>query len=91
VTNPVMRAIKAVLRPIVSNPVQASLVTWMARSGAGTDACVKRGSLPLPVHYYSPVPDIADLRKHEVWSRRSDLPGVDFREEVQVTRLTRVG
>jgi hypothetical protein len=63
----------------------------MARSGAGTNQCLKRGSLPLPVHYYSPVPDITDLRERKIWSRRSDLPGVDFREEAQVARLLELG
>jgi hypothetical protein len=89
--NPVKSVVKSILRLVVSNPLQASLVTWMARSGAGTDACLKQGSLPLPVHYYSPVPDIEDLRQREVWSRRSDLPGIDFRPEAQVACLLELG
>jgi len=91
VMNPAKRAAKAVLRPIVSNPIQAALVTWMARSGVGTDACLKRGSLPLPVHFYSPVPDLDDLKRRDVWSRRSELPGVDFRPEAQVAYLLELG
>lgn len=90
-TNPAKRAVKAVLRTIASSPPQAALVTWMARSGAGTDACMKKGSLPLPVHYYSPVPDLDDLKRRDVWSRRSDLPGVDFRPEAQVAYLLELG
>jgi hypothetical protein len=85
------RAAKAVLRRIISNPLQAGLVTWMARSGAGTDACLKKGSLPLPVHYYSPVPDIDDLKRRDVWSIRSEMPGVDFQPETQVKYLLKLG
>lgn len=90
-TNPARAALKAVLRPIVSSPLQAALVTWMARSGTGTDACLKRGSLPLPVHFYSPVPDLADLERRDVWSRRTDMPGVDFRPDAQVDYLLALG
>jgi hypothetical protein len=91
VINSAKRTAKAVLRPIVSSPLQAALVSWMARSGAGTDACLKRGSLPLPVHYYSPVPDLDDLKRRDVWSRRSELPGVDFRPKAQVAYLLKLG
>lgn len=28
-----------------------------------TDAGLRKGSLPLPVHFYSPVPDIENLRR----------------------------
>jgi hypothetical protein len=85
------RTAKAVLRPFVSNPLQAGLVTWMARSGAGTDACLKKGSLPLPVHFYSPVPDLDDLKRRDVWDRRSEMPGVEFRPEAQVAYLLELG
>ena len=85
------RAVMAVLNAIVSSPGQAALVTWMARSGAGTDACLRKGSLPLPVHFYSPVPDLDDLGRRAVWSRRSELSGVDFRPEAQVAYLLELG
>lgn len=90
-SNPVKQAVKSVLRPLVSHPLQASLVTWMARSGVGTDQCLQRGSLPLPVHFYSPVPDIKDLKSRNAWARRSPLPGIDFREDSQVATLRRLG
>lgn len=85
------RAASAVLRAIVSSPIQAALVTWMARTGEGTDASLRMGSLPLPVHFYSPVPDLDDLERRDVWSRRSDLKGVDFRPEAQVAYLLELG
>jgi len=85
------KATQAVLRAIVSSPLQAALVTWMARTGAGTDASLKMGSLPLPVHFYSPVPDLDDLKRRDLWSRRSDLQGVDFRPDAQVAYLLELG
>lgn len=82
---------RAVLRALASSDAQAWLVNWMARSGVGTDASLKRGALPLPVHFYSPVPDLADLERRDVWSRRSELSGIDFRSEAQVALLLQLG
>ncbi|MBI2775677.1 MAG: class I SAM-dependent methyltransferase [Chloroflexi bacterium] len=90
-TNAIKKLGKAVLSAIASSPPQVALVTWMARSGAGTDASLKKGSLPLPVHYYSPVPDIEDLVRRDVWARRSELPGVDFQPDEQVRYLLELG
>lgn len=90
-TNPIKWFARVVMRWIASSPAQAALVTRMAESGMGTDACLERGSLPLPVHYYSPVPDINDLRKRDVWARRSALAGVDFRPDDQVAYLLALG
>lgn len=45
----------------------------------------------MPVHFYSPVPDLDDLRDRDVWNRRSELPGVDLRPEEQVKYLLRLG
>jgi len=71
--------------------VVARLVSYMARSGEGTDTCLKLGSLPLPVHFYSPVPDMKDLETRQVWSKRSSLPGVDFRPADQLELLSELG
>jgi hypothetical protein len=71
--------------------VVARLVSYMARSGDGTDACLKLGSLPMSVHYYSPVPDIQDLEARQVWSRRSPMAGVDFRHAAQLELLAQLG
>jgi hypothetical protein len=81
----------AVLRRVVSSRLQAALVTWMARSGEGTDASLRWGSLPLPVHFYSPVPDLEDLTRRDVWARRSPLAGIDFREQGQLDYLLELG
>jgi hypothetical protein len=39
----------------------------VARRGWGAEQCLKFGFLPLPVHYYSPVPDIQKLKQKNVW------------------------
>src|ERR1019366_3333108 len=52
---------------------------------------LRRGVLPLPVHFYSPVPDVGDLIDRDVWSLRSDLPGVDFGAVAQLSLLQRLG
>jgi hypothetical protein len=72
-------------------PVLAPIISFMARTGAGTDACLRRGCLPMPVHYYSPVPDLADLERRKVWDRRSDLAGIDFRPQAQIAFLNELG
>lgn len=71
--------------------VLAPIISHMARTGAGTDACLRRGSLPLPVHFYSPVPDLADLEQRKVWDRRSPLRGIDFRVDAQLALLKQIG
>ncbi len=72
-------------------PILAPIISYMARTGVGTDACLRYGCLPMRVHFYSPVPDLADLEQRKVWDRRSDLIGIDFRPDAQVALLTRLG
>lgn len=69
----------------------APAVRRMAETGNGTDACLDQGCLPMPVHYYSPVPDIEDLRARRVWDRRSPMTGVEMREAQQLALLTELG
>ena len=69
----------------------AGIVRQMAETGIGTDACLEHGCLPMLVHYYSPVPDIADLEQRRVWDRRSGLAGIDFGTDKQVDFLVRLG
>jgi hypothetical protein len=66
-------------------------VLEMAETGAGSDACLEAGCLPMRVHFYSPVPDIQDLERRNVWERRSDLTGIDFRRDEQVALLLDLG
>ena len=62
-----------------------------ARTGKGSDLCLKEGFLPVPVHFYSPIPDIADLEARRVWEIRSPLAGIDFRERAQEALLAQLG
>ncbi len=45
----------------------------------------------MPVHYYSPVPDLEDLEKRQVWERQSTLVGLDFRPKAQIEFLLDLG
>lgn len=79
----------AVLRPMIERI--GPLVGLMARTGIGTDASLAHGALPMPVHFYSPVPDIDDLRQRRVWDRRTRMEGVDFAPERQLAFLGDLG
>jgi hypothetical protein len=66
-------------------------VAFMARTGAGTNECLAHGALPMPVHFYSPVPDIPDLHARKVWNHRSRMEGIDFAPERQLTFMAEIG
>jgi hypothetical protein len=65
----------------------AKLVTRMALGGEGTDCCLESGSIPLPVHFYSPVPDVKELQKRNVLSQQTSMPGIDMRDTEQIELL----
>jgi hypothetical protein len=45
----------------------------------------------LPVHYYSPVPNIIELEKtKEIWARKSELPGISMNLEEQMQNLRKI-
>ena len=67
------------------------LVYNIAVTGELSDECLEAGALPMLVHFYSPVPDIKDLKARDVWSKRSDLPGIDFRPEFQINFIKELG
>lgn len=64
---------------------------YVATTGIGSDSCLKEGFLPIPVHFYSPIPDIEDLRKRDVWSKVSGMAGIDFQKEAQASLLEEIG
>lgn len=72
-------------------PLLVKAFRYVAETGRGTDRCLEQGYLPMPIHYYSPIPDIADLRKRQVWQKKSALPGVDFHPERQLQLLSELG
>jgi hypothetical protein len=69
----------------------AQIISEMAVTGIGTDLCLKHGCLPMPVNFYSPVPDLKDLEQRRVWERQSSLAGIAFRQEDQVRFLLELG
>lgn len=72
-------------------PILAPVITYMAKTGVGTDRCLRWGSLPMLVHFYSPVPDLEDLEHRQVWNRKSPLVGIDFRPDAQIEFLLDLG
>jgi len=80
-----------VLMVRITSPLWVRVFRFIARTGAGTDTCLRHGFLPLPVHYHSPVPDLDDLEQRQVWDKKSGLPGIDFRADEQVRLLRELG
>jgi Methyltransferase domain len=66
------------------------VVRYMAETGVGTDRCLEKSCLPVRVHYYSPVPDISDLDRRNVWQRRSDLAGIAWDEERHLSLMQKL-
>ncbi len=77
--------------PQAANKVNVATVLSIARTGAGSDECLEAGCLPMLVHFYSPVPDLKDLAARDIWNRRSDLAGLDFRPGFQREFLLSLG
>ena len=49
---------------------------------------VRFGVHILPVHYYSPIPDILELQKtQDIWAKKSKLPGIPFNLDKQAASL----
>jgi predicted O-methyltransferase YrrM len=66
--------------------VVAPVVGLLARREVGRETFIRRGVLPVPLHYYQPVFDPTTI-PDRVWDRRHDLPGLDFREQSQLELL----
>jgi len=63
----------------------------VAQTGVGSDLCLKKGFLPLPIHFYSPIPDLEELESRRVWDRKSELAGLNFNCSQQGQFLQKVG
>ncbi len=83
------KALFTLFSPIM--PLLVRAFGYVAETGRGSDLCLKQGFLPVRVHYYSPIPDITDLRQRQVWQRKSELAGVDFHPDRQVQFLHSLG
>jgi|SRR5271157_9626 len=69
----------------------APVLKISARTGLGTNQCLKNGFLPMRVHFYSPVPDIKDLDRRQIWNNKSEMVGIDFCATEQVRFLQELG
>ncbi len=69
----------------------AALIKYMADTGKGTNDCLDKGCLPVAVHFYSPIPEIADLRERNVWNQKSASIGLDYNIERQMEFLSELG
>lgn len=67
----------------------APILSLMARAGIGSKHYLKRGVLPVPLHFYQPVFD-PDSIPTAVWRRKTNMPGVDFDPEAQLSLLERL-
>jgi len=80
---------------LVYNPIFLSLavlyVKRVATTGRHSNKFLKAGYLPVPVHYYSPIPDVKSLEKRGVWDIRSEMPGIDFNVNEQLALLKYLG
>ena len=92
-----MNLIRILLRQFVNFvaqllvPILAPIFSRVARSGLGSNACLRWGFLPMPVHFYSPLPDLGDLERRKVWDRKSDLEGITFQPDTQLAFLAKLG
>lgn len=71
--------------------ITSKIFRVVAIGGHGSNICLKNGFLPIPVHFYSPVPDINDLEKRKIWDFRSELKGINFRADTQLELLKQLG
>lgn len=62
-----------------------------ATTGTGSNQCLEEGFLPVPVHFYSPIPDIKDLERRKIWGIQTEMVGIDFREDSQLDLLRDLG
>lgn len=67
------------------------LFSIIAKYGYGSNYALHWGFLPVPVHYYSPIPDVGDLKKREIWSKVSPMYGIDFNVHGQIKLLSHLG
>lgn len=53
----------------------------MAVTGDSTDKCLEHGFLPVPIHFYQPIPDLEEMERRKAWDRVSSLRGIAFEPE----------
>ena len=86
--------ISKLMRVPIVRGATIEILRRISRNAAVRTMCLKRGFLPLDVasiDYHSPVPDIDDLVARRIWDIRSELGGIDFREQAQLALLKTLG
>lgn len=73
------------------HPLNLWVFAKIAKYGYGTNRCLKSGFLPMPVHFYSPVPDVDELQERRVWDKKSEMPGINFFPRRQLALLKQLG
>lgn len=63
----------------------------IATSGVGGDWCLEKKFLPVPVHFYSPIPDLDDLERRKIWEQKCGLAGIEFCARDQLRLLMELG
>jgi hypothetical protein len=74
----------------IFSPFVIPTMKLMAITGEGTDTCLKHGFLPVPVHFYQPIPDIPELERRKVWDRISKIRGIRFKPENYIEFITQL-
>ncbi|MEI6580867.1 MAG: class I SAM-dependent methyltransferase [bacterium] len=68
-----------------------SIVKKWADTGENSDKCLKKGFLPVPVHFYHSIPDIKDLEERKVWDKVSPLSGISFEPQKYLNTIKYLG
>jgi hypothetical protein len=63
------------------------LVKYMAMTGVGTDKCMENDCLPVPVHFYQPIPDLRSLERRDIWRKISKLDGIVWEPDKYLANL----
>lgn len=71
----------------VTGKIAISQMKHIAATGIGSELCLEKGFLPVPVHFYQPVPDIKELQKRKVWDKVSKLSGIKIDDDQILNNL----
>lgn len=69
----------------------APIISYIAKSGVGTEQCLKCNCLPVNVHYYQPIPVLSDLDERDIWNKKSNLSGINFEPSRYISFLKSIG
>lgn len=87
----ILQGLFSVLNFFFLNPINLWVFEQISMYGYGSNKCLKKGFLPIPVHFYSPIPDIEDLKKRKIWAKKSELRGINFNLAKQLELMASLG